>query len=80
MFKCLVEVHIFLVVTIAPVLKDLNNLEGAEEEETELERIKREEKGQTAEDASLARMVLREKNLQKKEARTPPPHGVVCSG
>ena len=33
MFKCLVEVHIFLlVVTIALVLKDLDNLEGAEEE------------------------------------------------
>ena len=31
MFKCLVEVHIFLVVTIAPVLKDLG-LERAEEE------------------------------------------------
>ena len=28
----MVEVHIFLVVTIAPVLKDLNNLEGVEEE------------------------------------------------
>ena len=34
MFKCLVEVHIFLVVTIAPVLKDLENLEGAADEET----------------------------------------------
>ena len=33
MFKCLVEVHIFLVVTIAPVLKDLD-LEGAAEEES----------------------------------------------
>ena len=32
MFKCLVEAHIFLVVTIAPVLKDLRNLQGAEEE------------------------------------------------
>ena len=33
MFKCMVEVHIFLVVTIAPVLKDLD-LEGAAEEES----------------------------------------------
>ena len=31
-FKCMVEVHIFLVVTIAPVLKDLDNLQGRQEE------------------------------------------------
>ena len=44
------------------------------EREKAVKKLKRIKRGQAEEDANLARRVQGEKDLQKKEARTPPPH------